>query len=144
MSDPAHVLTDEDRTRVSLQSGRILALLKAGPVTTSELAAVALKYSSRISDLREDGWIIQCRRGDGGNNVYALLGRRSESTLQAAACADCEVLRAENRRLRGLCMEATQALDKALPWLPALAAPRAAEDLLLRLKAVAPPATAGG
>jgi hypothetical protein len=46
-----HISKDE-RPRLSGQCERILALLERGPVTNRRLAEIALKYTSRISDIR--------------------------------------------------------------------------------------------
>jgi hypothetical protein len=46
-------------------------------VTNAELACIALKYTSRISDLRDLGWRILCTCEDASRGVfrYHLLGR---------------------------------------------------------------------
>jgi hypothetical protein len=46
-------------------------------VTNAELACIALKYTSRISDLRDAGWRILCTCEDATKGVfrYHLLGR---------------------------------------------------------------------
>ena len=69
-SDPSVLESDEHR--LTGQNARILEMLQEGAVTTAELAAVALKYSGRISDLRKAGYRITCHRIAGGNNVYRL------------------------------------------------------------------------
>lgn len=58
--------------RVS-QKERILARLKRGPATNAELAAIALKYTGRLSDLRADGYEIRAaKQADTGVTVYRL------------------------------------------------------------------------
>ena len=63
---------DEDRPRLRGQNARILARLKEGPATVDELADIARKYTSRISDLRAAGYSIDCTFQPGGNNIYTL------------------------------------------------------------------------
>lgn len=46
--------------RLAKQCALVLARLNAGPATNDELAAISRKYTSRISDLREAGFDIQC------------------------------------------------------------------------------------
>lgn len=47
--------------------------LASGPKTSDELSRVALKYTSRISDLRKLGYDITARRV-GGSYVYTMAG----------------------------------------------------------------------
>lgn len=53
--------------RLSRQCDRILDRLRRGPATNRELATIALKYTGRISDLRNAGYVIDCEidRADG-------------------------------------------------------------------------------
>lgn len=60
MADP-QVRDTVETPRLSRQCEMILALLKARPVSNRELSGVALKYTSRISDLRAAGYNIQAR-----------------------------------------------------------------------------------
>lgn len=62
----------EDVKRLSGQSADILARLEEGPATNAELAAISLKYTSRISDLRAAGYEIEARRVSGGTFEYLL------------------------------------------------------------------------
>ena len=71
-TDPNVIESDEHR--LTGQNARILEMLQEGAVTAAELSAIALKYTSRISDLRKAGYRITCHRIDGGNNVYRLEG----------------------------------------------------------------------
>lgn len=71
----AQTILAEDRARFKAQTQRILDRLKEGPVLNTELARVALKYTSRISDLREAGHDIRCDRVGGGQTMYYLLDR---------------------------------------------------------------------
>jgi len=57
------------------QKERILAALREGPKTNAQLAAMSLKYTGRISDLRHDGHRIVAARIDGsGKTLYRLDG----------------------------------------------------------------------
>ena len=47
-----------DVKRLTGQNAAVLARLRAGPATNAELAAIALKYTSRISDLRKAGFTV--------------------------------------------------------------------------------------
>ncbi len=61
-------LWDDARREIKKRGGqaaRILARLQAGPATSLELAQVALKYTNRISELREAGHTIQAEQVDG-------------------------------------------------------------------------------
>lgn len=62
----------EDQPRLSAQCRTILARLLRGPATNTELAGIALKYTSRISDLRKAGYTVTNRRQSGGVTVYEL------------------------------------------------------------------------
>lgn len=61
-----------DVFRLSGQNLAILRRLREGPATTDELSRISRKYTSRISDIRHHGFIIECERRHGGNNVYRL------------------------------------------------------------------------
>lgn len=60
--------------RLSGQCSRILERLRAGTVSNKELSAIALKYTSRISDLRAVGYKISKRRDNQviGQVIYQL------------------------------------------------------------------------
>lgn len=81
---PARVtLTPQQRAfkaeefRRDTAAGRILERLQAGPATNVDLAAIALRYSARIFELRADGHNITASpRGEGGIVVYTLEGAR--------------------------------------------------------------------
>ena len=58
--------------RLENQCRKILTLLKTRGnqgATNAELSRIALKYTSRISDLRDAGHDIRCY-SEGGNGVY--------------------------------------------------------------------------
>jgi len=63
-----------DISRVSGQTARIVDLLRRGPATNVELAAVSLKYTSRVSDARAAGYTIECERVRDGVTRYTLTG----------------------------------------------------------------------
>jgi hypothetical protein len=48
----------EQLPRLNRQHARILERLQAGPATNYELAAIALRYSARIHELRKHGHAI--------------------------------------------------------------------------------------
>lgn len=54
----------QDTRRLTGQNAAVLARLRAGPATAAELAAISLKYTSRISDLRAAGAEVVFRRFD--------------------------------------------------------------------------------
>lgn len=59
--------------RVS-QTRRIIERLQQGPATNAQLAAYSLKYTSRISDARALGYVIECSvLGKKGLMLYRLL-----------------------------------------------------------------------
>lgn len=76
--ESAHPFPAEERAqkvkekRLSNQCQRILERLQKGPATNVELAAISLKYTSRISDLRKLGHVIECKRLGGGLTRYTL------------------------------------------------------------------------
>lgn len=64
--------------RLGGQAGKILKMLQAGAVTTSQMAAVARQYNARLSEVRRaihpmglDVKLIQRNTGT-GDNVYEL------------------------------------------------------------------------
>lgn len=65
-----------DVARVTGQNAAILERLRLGPALTDQLAKISRKYTSRISDLRAVGHVIECQRGQGGNNLYVLRDNR--------------------------------------------------------------------
>ena len=62
MADPGppRVSDPQERARLSRQAREILRLLEAGPCTNVELARVALKYTGRISEIRQAGYDVRC------------------------------------------------------------------------------------
>ena len=73
LCDPVVDVQPEKR-RVSKQCALILARLREGPATNRELAAISLKYTSRISDARKTGYDIRVVSQDraSGLTVYEL------------------------------------------------------------------------
>ena len=61
-----------DEARLGKQCEAILARLQEGPATSYELAQIALKYTSRISDLRKSGHVVIGKR-DVAGFVYTLI-----------------------------------------------------------------------
>lgn len=68
-----HVVKEE-RPRLTGQNAAILERLKRGPATNRELAAIALKYTSRLSDLRAAGYdvVVVDRDRVTGMTMYEL------------------------------------------------------------------------
>lgn len=67
-------ITPDDRARFKIQCDRMLDLLRKGTATTDDLAAIARKYTSRITDLRKRGHKIKATRIRGGLFEYRLVG----------------------------------------------------------------------
>ncbi len=67
----------EGRKRLRGQNAKILARLRRGKASNTELAIYSLKYTSRISDIRahlkERGETIKCTRGEGGICWYEIV-----------------------------------------------------------------------
>lgn len=65
----------EETIRLSRQCQKILAELRRGPMSNRDLAHIALKYTSRISDLRQAGFQIECVEHDHltGLTLYELI-----------------------------------------------------------------------
>jgi hypothetical protein len=61
-----------DEPRLVGQNAEILSRLRRGPMTNDELAEFSLKYTSRISDLRNAGHTIKAARQSGGTWLYTL------------------------------------------------------------------------
>lgn len=69
----ARQVTKRDQQRLSGQCRQMLDVLRAGPSTNQRLAEIALKYTSRISDLRLVGYVITCDRVGDGITRYTLV-----------------------------------------------------------------------
>jgi hypothetical protein len=65
-------VSEQDAKRLNRQCQAILDRLREGPATSYEMAGLALKYTSRISDLRANGFAINSKR-DGNGFVYSLI-----------------------------------------------------------------------
>ncbi|MHB8953525.1 MAG: hypothetical protein ACYC4U_11195 [Pirellulaceae bacterium] len=65
----------EERPRLSGQNLAILERLQRGPATNRELAAISLKYTSRVSDLRAAGYNVALVARDRATGVtmYELI-----------------------------------------------------------------------
>jgi hypothetical protein len=71
--DP-NVTEPRERRRLKGQNAAILDRLRQGPATNRELVGMSLKYTSRVSDLRERGCVIHCDEDRAtGLNTYRLL-----------------------------------------------------------------------
>ena len=70
----SHVTAPSEMRRLASQCTAILARLQQGPATARELAALSLKYTGRISDLRAAGYDIPPPVEDraSGLSVYTL------------------------------------------------------------------------
>ena len=66
------MIAPADKPRLSRQCAAILARLQQGPATNAELGKYALNYTARISQLREDGHVIDCEKFGGGRAIYTL------------------------------------------------------------------------
>lgn len=68
-----------EASRLGRQCRTILAMLQVGPCAARELATVALKYTSRISDLRRAGYDVRVTERDRrtGWTLYELVGWRT-------------------------------------------------------------------
>jgi hypothetical protein len=70
---PQHRAFAAEELRRDTAAGRILGRLQAGPATNVDLAAIALRYSARIFELRAAGHAITASpRGEAGIVVYTL------------------------------------------------------------------------
>lgn len=71
---PAIAAPAPEQPRLRGQNARILARLQAGPASNRELAALSLKYTARLSDLRAAGYDVRVVTRDHhtGHVVYAL------------------------------------------------------------------------
>jgi hypothetical protein len=69
-----HVLKPAEIKRLSGQNLAILTRLQAGPASNFELAQIALKYTSRLSDLRAAGYDVRVVERDyaSGLTMYRL------------------------------------------------------------------------
>jgi len=69
-----HVVKEE-RPRLTGQNLAILERLRRGPATNKELAAISLKYTGRVSDLRAAGYnvVLVARDHTTGVTMYELI-----------------------------------------------------------------------
>lgn len=63
------------RSLRATQTMQIIDMLRAGPQYNNQLAKIALKYTSRISDARKAGYVIECYKlvDSGGLTLYTLI-----------------------------------------------------------------------
>lgn len=73
-----HVVREES-PRLKGQNAAILERLKRGPATNRELAQIALKYTSRLSDLRAAGYnvVVVDRDHATGLTMYELISQET-------------------------------------------------------------------
>jgi hypothetical protein len=64
-----------ERKRLTGQNLAILDALKRGPMRNTDLALIALKYTSRLSDIRKAGYEVRvkCHDRQTGVVVYELV-----------------------------------------------------------------------
>ncbi len=66
-----------DKLRLSRQAMKIYKLLAARKVSNSEMAEIALKYTDRVSEIRQAleriGQTIKATRGEGGLWWYEIV-----------------------------------------------------------------------
>jgi len=66
----------EDGEALAAQADAILKLLKkrkSAGASNAELSAISLKYTSRVSDLRKQGYRIRCQRVGAGRTFQYFL-----------------------------------------------------------------------
>ena len=73
---------EADSPRLDSQCDRMLARLQKGAATNVELAGISLKYTSRITDLRQLGHTIDCQKQRNGVTVYRLVPKVSKQAEQ--------------------------------------------------------------
>jgi hypothetical protein len=73
-----HVVPEE-KPRLTGQNQSILERLQRGPATNRELAALSLKYTSRVSDLRAAGYnvVAVARDRATGITMYELITKEA-------------------------------------------------------------------
>ena len=74
--DGTNHAAERERPRLSRQCQAILERLRRGPATNDELAQIARKYTSRVSDCRASGFEIEVTSRDfkTGLTTYELRG----------------------------------------------------------------------
>ena len=74
MPRDTHVTHPAEIARLGGHNLKILERLQRGPATNRELAAISLKYTARVSDLREAGYDVRCVAQDrkSGFALYEL------------------------------------------------------------------------
>lgn len=84
------MLTQDEQTRLSRQCADILARLQQGPATNDELSRISRKYTSRISDLRQRGYVVICTRQDHKSGLTEYRLELTVPPLQAALFREME------------------------------------------------------
>lgn len=75
-------VTKEEAKRLHGQSERIIARLRLGDATNDELAAIARKYTSRISDIRKAGYEITIVSRDHASGVVVYRLTKDKDAQQ--------------------------------------------------------------
>jgi hypothetical protein len=81
----SHVIDRGEIRRAMSASARILARLQQGPALIYELAAITLKFTQRISDLRKAGYVVRCSENAEGYSVYTLESKPQGHDVNSAA-----------------------------------------------------------
>jgi hypothetical protein len=78
-------MNHDEKKRLATQTDEIIARLKAGPATNWQLAAISLKYTSRVSDARKLGYQIICERSSAtkGLTTYSLKATPAQRPQEA-------------------------------------------------------------
>lgn len=65
------------------QSSRVLKLLRAKKVVTNtELNNICFRYSARIHELRNDGWLIDTKLKAGGLTKFIFMGHVDDEPME--------------------------------------------------------------
>ena len=89
-------VTEDDLKRLGQQERLILEGLNSRygewiPVHKLERTSGSTRVGARIYDLRQEGLLIESRRGRGGRAEYRLVGRGEKPTRKTRhACPSCE------------------------------------------------------
>lgn len=97
---PVNVSVDrQEAPRLSRQCTEIRDLLRDHAATNKELAQFALKYTSRVSDLRAAGYVIEVTSADyaTGLRIYTLISEPNQVCAPASHPATSP-MKGANRR----------------------------------------------
>ncbi len=65
--------TEAEKTRAKNNTARILEMLQAGPVSSTDLIKVTHRFSACINNLRDRGWQIRVDKQDDGTSMHTLV-----------------------------------------------------------------------